>query len=248
MATQRTTTMRRWSWGLGISALTAVTAFSAAAWQANAAPPSPGATEAAVQQPRVSDPSPVPAPAAGTGSDALTTDEITRARAAALTPKLAAEAEDVTGAAGPEFLSAELAADSTVRRAELYFYDYRTDKLIKQVVDLGTGKLTGSYSAAGLHQPAAAREVATALDLVLAGPHAATLGERYARATGRALAGKQDLVVTAHTHRTRPADTAARDCGAHRCLQLVVRAGDGPFVDLDDIIIDLSGRTVARLK
>jgi hypothetical protein len=244
----RSTTVRRWAWGLGISTATAVTAFGVAGWQASAAP-TPGTTPgAAAEQPRVSDPSPVAEPAAGTGSDALTAGELAKARTAALTRQLGA-AKDVTGAAGPEYLSAELSADSSVRRAELYFYDYGTDKLVKQVVDLGTGKLTGSYTATGMQQPAADREVATALDLVLAGPYAKDLRDRYAQATGRTWTGKQDVVVTAHVHQARPADPAAvRRCGAHRCLRLVVQAADGPFIDLDDIIIDLSGRTVARLK
>ena len=249
MATARTTTARRWFWGLGISTATALAAFGVAGWQVHAAPPAPAATPgAAVDPPRVSDPSPAPEPAAGTGSDPLTTGEIAEARTAALSPLLAAGARDVTGAAGPEYLSGEPAADSAVRRAELYYYDYRTDTLVKQIVDLATGELTGSYAATGLQPPATAREVDTALGLVLAGPYAADLRDRYARGTGRALAGRQDLVVTAHVHRARPADTAARRCGAHRCLRLVVQAAGGPFIDLDDIIIDLSGRTVVRVK
>jgi hypothetical protein len=133
VATLRSSTVRRWSSGLGISVVTAVAAFGVASWQANAAPPSPGATPgAALEQPRVSDPSPAPEPAAGTGSDALTTDEVGKARTAALTPQRAAQARDVTGAAGREYLSAEIAADSTVRRPGLYYYDYRADKLVKQ--------------------------------------------------------------------------------------------------------------------
>jgi hypothetical protein len=240
--------VRRWSWGLGISAVTAVTAFGVAGWQANAAPPSPGTPGAAVEQPRVSDPQPVAEAATGTGSDPLTTAEVAKARAVALTPQLIAGAKDVTGAAGPEYLSAEPAADGTGRRADLYFYDYKSDKLVKQVVDLGTGKLAGSYAATGLQQPAARREIDTALDLVLAGPYAAELRQRFAQTTGRTLTGPADLQVTAHVHRVRPADTVARSCGAHRCLRLVVQAADGQFIDLDDLIIDLSGRTVARLK
>lgn len=240
--------VRRWAWGLGISVVTAVTAFGVAGWQANAAPPAPTPPGAAVEQPRVSDPQPVAEPATGSGSDPLTTAEVARARAIALTPQLAGSAEDVTGAKGPEYLSAELAADTPGRHADLYFYDYKTEKLVKQVVDLTAGKLTGSYAATGLQQPAARREIDTALGLVLAGPYAAELRQRFAQTTGRTLTGPADLQVTAHVHRVRPADTVARSCGAHRCLRLVVQATDGQFIDLDDIIIDLSGRTVARLK
>jgi hypothetical protein len=243
----RAATVRRLSWGLGISTVTALAAFGVASWQANAAPPSPGGPGVAAEQPRVSDPSPAPEQATGTGSDALTTDEVGRARAVALAP-LTGGTEDVTGAAGPEYLSAELVTDGAQRRADVYYYDYRAEKLIKQVVDLGTGKVTGSYAAAGMQPPAADREVGTALDLVLASPHAAELRDGYARATGRTYSGKDDIVVTAHVYKARPADTAVRNCGKHRCLQLIVQAADGPFIDLNQIIIDLSGRTVARLK
>lgn len=244
-------TVKRWSWGLSISTVTAVVAFGVASWHANAAPSpgsTPGATSAAAEPARVSDPSPVPEAAAGTGSDPLTTDEVGKARATALTPQLVAEAKDVTGAAGPEYLSAEIAAPESGRRAELYFYDYTTDKLVKQVVDLGTGKLIGSYSAAGLQPPASRREIEAARDLVLASPFAKDVRDRYAQATGRVFAGKDDLVVTAHVYRARPADTGAKECGRHRCLQLIVQAAGGPYLDANDIIIDLSGRTVARLK
>ena len=154
----------------------------------------------------------------------------------------------VTGAAGPEYLSAEIATDGGGRRAEVYYYDYRADRLVKQVVDLSTGRVTGSYSATGMQPPAARREIDAALNLLLAGPFGADLRQGFAAATGRAYLGPDDIVASAYIHEARPADTLARECGAHRCLQLVVQAVDGPFVDLDDLIIDLSGRAVVRLK
>jgi hypothetical protein len=235
------------SWWLGVSTATALAAFGVAAWRASASPPSPGTTSGVAAEPaRVSDPSPPPEQVAGTGGEPLTTDEVRRARAAALTPTLAAEAEDVTGAAGPEYLSAEV-GEGAGRHAEVYYYDYRTERLVKQVVDLATGRVTGSYSATRMQPPAAHREVGAALDLLLAGPFAADLRDGYAAATGRAFAGRDDIVVTAHVYESRPAEPLVRQCGAHRCLQLVVRAVDGPFIDLNHLIIDLSGRSIARL-
>ncbi|MEU7903580.1 hypothetical protein [Actinoplanes sp. NPDC049118] len=239
---------RKWAWGTGIAVVTAVTAFTAASWQANAAP-SPGTPPgAAAEQPRVSDPKAGPEPATGTGSDPLTSAEVDRARKIAVTQQLAAGAEDVTGAAGPEYLSAEVDADSAGRGAELYYYDYRTDKLIKQVVDLTAGKLAGSFSAAKMQPPASQREVTTALDLLLADPLAADLKDAYRKATGKQLAGKDGLVADAHVYTADAADTGASQCGKHRCLQLVVQTADGHFIDVNHIIIDLSGRTAARLK
>ncbi|WP_067506915.1 hypothetical protein [Actinoplanes sp. TFC3] len=239
---------RRWAWGLGIATASALTAFGVASWQANAAPNPAPSTAAAADAPRVSDPQPGPEAAAGTGADPLTTDEVGKARAAALTPELARKSTDVTGAAGPEYLSIELAEEGDARTADVYFYDYKTDKLVKQVVDLRTGKVAGSYSAAGMQLPASDREVQTALDLLMADPLAAELKSAYQQATGKTLAGKDGLTVTAHVFKARPADAATKQCGKHRCLQLVVQSKDGTFIDANDLVIDLSGRTVARLK
>jgi hypothetical protein len=237
---------RRWGWGLGIATVTAVSAFGIASWQANAAPgdPSPGVGG---MLPKVSDPDPVPEAAAGTGSDALTSTEVDKARAAALTPKLAAEARGVTGEAGPEYLSADLGLDGG-REAELYFYDYKTDKLIKQVVDLGTGKLAHTYSAAGMQLPATPREATAALDLLLADPLGDGFKTAYAEATGKPFASKDGLVATAHIYKAKAADTGASQCGKKRCVQLIVQTGDGQFINVTDVVVDLSGRKVARLS
>ncbi|GIF12885.1 hypothetical protein FHX34_102822 [Actinoplanes teichomyceticus] len=239
---------RKWGWGLGIATVSAVTAFGLASWQANAAPSAPATPGATADQPRVSHPSPVPEAAAGTGSDPLTGTEVDRARGIALTPELAATARDVTGQPGPEYLAAELDAEGTGREAELYFYDYRTEKLYKQVVDVRTGKLVKSYSATGMQPPASEREAKVALDLLLADPLGANFREAYRKATGQQLGGADGLVPTAHVYTAKPADQGAGQCGASRCVQLIVKTADGHFINVTDLVIDLSGRTVARLK
>ncbi len=240
---------RKWGWGLGIATITAVTAFGLASWQANAAPSTPTTpTGGTAEQPRVSDPSPVPEAASGTGSDPLTGTEVDKARALALTPELAANAKDVTGKAGPEYLAAELDEDGTGRQAELYYYDYRTGKLFKQVVDLKAGKLLKSYSAAGMQPPASEQEAKVALDLLVNDPLSADFKEAYRKATGEQLKGTEGLVPTAHIYTAKPADKGAGQCGKSRCVQLIVKTGDGHFINVTDLIVDLSGRQVARLK
>lgn len=239
--------LRKWGWGLGVASVTAVAAFGVASWQANAAP-SADPSGAAGTMPRVSDPDPLPEPAAGTGSDALTTTETEKARTAALTPELAADARNVAGEAGPEYLSATVDLEDGGRTAEVYFYDYKTNKLIKQVVDLKTNKVAKSFSAAKMQPPASAREAATALDLLLADPLGADFKAAYAEATGKALAGKEGLVPTAHIFEAKPADTGGKQCGEKRCVQLIVQSPDGHFINVSDLIIDLSGRSVARLS
>jgi hypothetical protein len=240
-------TYPKWGWVLGVATVTAVVAFGVASWEANAAP-SPGAQPTvAAEQATVSNPDPGPAPSAGIGQDALTSTELGRARALAETTALKAGAKDVTGSAGPEYLAADIADADTGRTAELYYYDYHGNRLVKQVVDLTGGKLVGSYTAAGMQLPPADREVRTALELLLANPLSAELKDAYTRATGQPFAG-QELSPTAHIYHAMPADTGASQCGKDRCLRLIVRTSDGHILDLDKIIVDLSGRTVARLN
>ncbi|WP_030434461.1 hypothetical protein [Actinoplanes subtropicus] len=231
-------------WVLGVATVSAFLAFGVASWDANAAP-SPKPT-AAVEQPTVSHPDPGPAPSAGIGQDALTGNELARARTLAETATLKAGGKDVTGAAGVEYLSAGIAEDGAGRTAELYYYDYHGNRLVKQVVDLAGGKLAGSYAATGMQLPPSEREVRTALGLLLANPLAAELKNAYAKATGQAYTG-QELTPTAHIYHALPADTGASQCGRNRCLRLIVQTQDGHILDLDKIIVDLSGRTVARL-
>lgn len=239
---------RRLIWGVA-AMTTAVSAVIALATLDASAAPTPGpSAEVAAEPATVSNPQPGPAPVTGVGDEPLTAPEVDRARVVALGPLLAAAGKDVTGAEGAEYLSWEIVEGGTGRDAAFYFYDYRTDELVKQVVDVTGGRVTGSFRAKEMQLPASNREVATALDLLLADPAGADVRAVYTRVTGKPWTGKDELAVEAHTYRARPADTKARECGKHRCVQLVARVADGPFVDLNDIIIDLSGRTVVRVK
>jgi len=242
-------TRKRWlAWGSVATTAVLSTAFGIATLDAFAEPTPGPAPKVAADPPQVSNPSPGPAAATGVGDDPLTPQEVAKARSVALTPQLVGAARDVAGAKGPEYLSSDVIEGGKGRDAAFYFYDYRSDELVKQVVDVTRGKVTGSFRAKDMQLPASDREVATALDLVLADPVGAEVKKLYTRVTGKPWSGKDKLKVGAHIYHARPADTTSSQCGRHRCLQLVVRITDGPFVDLNDIIIDLSGRTVVRVK
>jgi hypothetical protein len=240
------TRRRRLVWSAAVLTTALSAAIAVATLDASAAPPPTPSPGVGAQPATVSNPSPGPEQSTGTGDDPLTRPEVDKARVVAVAPLAAAK--DVTGAKGPEYLSSSVVEGGAGRDAAFYFYDYTTDELVKQIVDVPGGKVTGTFRAKNMQLPASEREVATALDLLLADPVGADVRALYTKVTGKPWSGKDKLQVGAHIFHARPADTEVAKCGAHRCLQLVARVTDGPFVDLNDIIIDLSGRTVVRVK
>jgi hypothetical protein len=250
---------QRLRWGLGVASCTAVAAL-AVAWIGGATASTPARVpdgEAAAPAGAEPEPARVPAdpttgppPAAGTGRDPLTPSELDRARTAALAAPLPG-ATDVTGGAGPEYLSFELVENKDAnapRRAAVYFYDYTADKLVKRVVNLKTGAVEGTFAAAKRQPPPSDREVAKALEIFLASGLSADFKSRYQKLTGKAFASPNQLEVTGTTYVARPGDTGADKCGEHRCVQFITQVPNGPFIDITDIVVDLSGRTVARLR
>jgi hypothetical protein len=208
------------------------------------------AIPAMTEIPQISDPVARPVPAAGAGRDALTPDEVTKARSLAVDAGLRAGAADVTGQSGPEILSVQLAdatAGQAARRATVLLYDYRTDRLLKRAVDLTAGRVDGSFAAARMQPPPTTREISTAADVLWKDKSAAVLRERFEASTGTPLTSLSQLTIEAQTFTADAGEHgAAAECGAHRCLTLLPRPQDRPYLDLTDLVIDLSARTVAR--
>jgi hypothetical protein len=250
---------QRLRWGLIAAASTAVVALGlSGVVGATASAPSPDgdgdrASPASTASLGVADPESTAPPASGgTGRDPLTPGELAKARTAAAS---GLTGTDVKGAPGPEYLSFELAAPrpgedgpDAPRRASIYFYDYTSEKLIKRVVNLRTGAVEGTFAKAKLQPPPSDKETAEAMAVFLADGLSADFRTRFGRAAGRAFTSASQVRVTATTYTARPADTGADQCGASRCVQLFIRVPNGPFIDITDIVIDLSGRTVARLR
>ncbi|MEW2426501.1 hypothetical protein AB0877_00655 [Micromonospora sp. NPDC047644] len=199
---------------------------------------------AALVVPRITDPPEVPVPATGTGRDPLTPAETDRARELALAGLATAGPAgptDVTGAAGPELLTVRRAdGDGSARRADVLAYDYRGDKLVKVAVDLTAGRVTGTFAAAGMQPPATPREVATAVDLLWRHDLGELMRERFRQATGAAPASAAELEPGAQTYTGKP-------CAVHRCVLLLLHRPGEPYVDLTDLVVDLSAGTVVRL-
>lgn len=193
-----------------------------------------------------------PIPVSGVARDQVTPAELEKARtagAAGLT------GTNVDGATGPEYLSFELAepkpgeAGATApRRVSVYFYDYTANTLLKRVVNVGSGSVEETFTAKQIQPPPSDRESAKALQLLLASDLGAEFKSRFQTTARRAFTSAAQLQATAAAYVARPADSGADHCGAERCVQLFAKLPDGSFVDVSDIVVNLSSRTVTRLS
>ncbi|MGW0987058.1 Tat pathway signal sequence domain protein [Streptomyces sp. NPDC002486] len=193
----------------------------------------------------------------GRGSDPLTDDELEQAGRIALSRQLFSSSESVDGERGPQRLGIDLAEPETdgaagphaPRRADVTFYDYRDDTLVTRTVDLGTGKVVHTDTRHGVQPPLSRAEKAEAAGLLIADPLGAGLKADYKDATGKALTSPGQLQLSGAVYRAAPgAQPAVLDkCGEHRCVRLFPKIKNGPWADARSLVIDLSGRKVARL-
>ncbi|MFH8801390.1 Tat pathway signal sequence domain protein [Streptomyces sp. NPDC017936] len=193
----------------------------------------------------------------GQGRDPLTDDEIARVQGLAVDRRLLDAGEDVDGDRGPQRLSVDLAdpaADEVddpdaPRRAEVTLYDYKNDTLVTRTVNLDTGKVESTGTQRGVQPPLSAAEQDEAARLLIGDPLGAGLKADYKDATGKELTSPDQLVLAGMVYRASPgAQPAVLDqCGVHRCVRLLTKVRNGPWIDTRSFVIDLSARKVAGL-
>lgn len=195
----------------------------------------------------------------GVGSDPLTDAETERAQKIALDSNgLRSSARDVEGDRGPQRLSTNLAenepgatGDDAERRAEIVYYDYKKDAVVAKTVNLKTGKVESTNTAQNVQPPPSEEELTEAAQLLIADDHGKGLRDDYKKATGKKLDGPGDLDLSGFVFRKEtlagvPSDL--QDCGKHRCIQVVAKVKNGPWIDTRAFIVDLSDRHVGRLR
>nr|WP_237538731.1 Tat pathway signal sequence domain protein [Streptomyces sp. SID486] len=193
----------------------------------------------------------------GTGRDPLTGDELQRVERLAAAGQLSATAEDVDGGRGPQRLTVDLAEPEAAeaddpdapRRADVTFYDYRTDTLVTRTVNLRTGKVERTGTQRGVQPPPSRAENAEAARILIAAPLGAGLKADYKDATGRELTSPDQLELSGGIYQAAPGAQPAvlDDCGVHRCVRLFSKVRNGPWIDTRDLVIDLSARKAAAL-
>ncbi|MFD8567745.1 Tat pathway signal sequence domain protein [Streptomyces sp. NPDC059639] len=196
----------------------------------------------------------------GVGRDPLTDAETARAeRLAETAGGLRLNARDVDGDRGPQHLSTNLTevdpdlsgAAAAQRRADVVFYDYKSDAVVTRTVNLDTGKVEDTATDRGVQPPPSQDELRQAAELLIGSPLGAGLKSDYKDATDKPLttAGQLQLsgmVFRKETVANVPADLTA--CGKHRCLRIVTKVKNGPWIDTRALVVDLSDRTVGRLS
>ncbi|MEV3854845.1 Tat pathway signal sequence domain protein [Streptomyces sp. NPDC050095] len=196
----------------------------------------------------------------GVGRDPLTDAEIDRAEKLAVTSNnLRMDARDVEGDRGPQHLSTNLTeTDPTLagaaaeqRRADVVYYDYKSDTVVTKTVNLDTGKVEDTRNDQGVQPPPSKDELAAAAQLLIDGKAGTDLRADYQDATGNPLTKADQLQLSGMVFRKEtvakvPSDLTA--CGKHRCLRVIAKVKNGPWIDTRALIVDLSDRTVGRLS
>ncbi|GAA3083814.1 Tat pathway signal sequence domain protein [Streptomyces rectiviolaceus] len=193
----------------------------------------------------------------GIGSDPLTDAEIERAEKASVSGALRSSARDVEGDRGPQLLSTNLsepdpgaAGDAAPRSAEVVYYDYKKDAVITKTVNVETGKVEDTNTAQNVQPPPSQEELAEGAQLLIADPLGKGLKQDFKHATGKALTGPGQLQLSGMVFRKETVERVPSDlteCGKHRCLQVVTKVKNGPWIDTRSLVVDLSTRSVGRL-
>jgi hypothetical protein len=178
-------------------------------------------------------------------------DEVKRARASkanSRSPRLKQLLADVQ----PLFTQRHIEdknADTRSRKADVVYYDYSKNEVIRVVVDLNNNAVQETQVTRGVaEQPFfTSAEIKAALQLVFDHPQ---LGPRlrtaYQEVTGNSLTDVSPLIgkaqggvffpESAHTH----LGDAAAGCALDRCMQLFVPIDDTKFIDTTNLVVDLS--------
>lgn len=193
---------------------------------------------------------PVAAPADKASLDQLSADEVAYARYLVGQDVSYRRTTDVTGGAGAQYLSADLADASAygdeVRRMSVLYYDYKAEKVLQYVVDMDAAKIEEVTTAKGVQPAPTELETDVAYDLLLAETDA--VADEYTELTGEALTDGSEVAVSAHSWTGGPATDAAPECTTDRCVQVLVQTPDGPYLTTTPYVVNLSAQTVTQVQ
>jgi hypothetical protein len=141
-------------------------------------------------------------------------------------------------------------ADPQSRKADVLYYNYSTNEVIRVVVDLNSNAVQETKVTRGVaEQPFfTSVEIKAALQLIFDHPQ---LGHRlrtaYQEVTGQSLTDISPLEAKAQggvffpsSAARTPLGDATADCAQDRCMQLFVPIDDTKFIDTTNLVVNLS--------
>ena len=194
--------------------------------------------------------------ATGVGFDVLTAQEHERVLNAALSAsptivRMAASTQEVLLVERHQESKDAYKTGHWPRRGDAYIYDYATDTLTYALINLETGQVDAKQETQFVQLPLTEGEIARALDIAYADEALRTkLAALFFAVSGEPLRDLSQLNVKAFVFRADsiPEDLngAARQCGLHRCAQLLIFTHDDVAFEMQPIV-DLSFGQVVQV-
>lgn len=193
-------------------------------------------------------------------NDPLSLNEVSVASLLTSGPKLAARGTN-TGLSSITSNSQEVllierneekGAPSNQRRADVFIYDYSTNELIESLVDLNTSEVIRSERKQGVQLPLTNNELKRAKEIVFEDEdERAILEEEYRRITSREMTDTADLNIKAFTFLAdslpNRINEASKQCGIHRCAQLMLYTQDNVVFEISPIVNLSEGVVTQRI-
>jgi hypothetical protein len=196
-----------------------------------------------------------------TGFDPLTPAEIERARTfseksqgvSAAHAQSIARTSRVPTLSNFQFLFAQRfdekkGAPSGLRRADVVYYNYANDEVVRLIVNLKTGEIDKVLvtRAEGNQPPVTSIEANAAAQLILDHPElGASLRRMFRQASGReprnaSEIDAQGVIYFVNATAAKPLDKITQICRFHRCIQLFIPFDETRQIDASNLVIDLS--------
>ena len=193
-------------------------------------------------------------------NDPLSLNEVSVASLLTAGPKLAARGTNanlssITNNSQEVLLierNEEKGAPSDQRRADVFIYDYSTNELIQSLVDLNTSEVIRSERKQGVQLPLTNNELKRAKEIVFEDEdERAILEEEYRRITSREMTDTADLNIKAFTFLAdslpNRINEASKQCGIHRCAQLMLYTQDNVVFEISPIVNLSEGVVTQRI-
>ncbi len=134
------------------------------------------------------------------------------------------------------------ASDTDLRLADVYWYDYSSDTLLVNVVDLANKSIVTSSTSQGTQLPLTEDELGDAVELLFADPFTRErVAEEYKKTTGNPLSDyNSQIEIRAFVFHAETASGQLQpgsiNCGINRCAQMMIYTPDNLAIDIMPIV------------